>query len=137
LDLNYDLAKAAKDAGVDTYVLISTVGASSQSGFAYPKMKGELEDKIKSLGFKHTVILRPGMILGTRSDSRPVEAVIRHFAMGLGKIHGGLVNSWAQDADVIAKAAVEAGTQCVEGKRDTEGVWEVGQAEIVHLGKKQ
>lgn len=137
LDLNYDLAKAAKDAGVDTYVLISSTGASAQSSFAYPKMKGELEDKVKALGFKHTVILRPGMILGTRTESRPVEAAIRHFAMGLGKISSGLVSPWAQDAEMIAKAAVEAGIQCAEGKREGEGVWEVGQADIVKLGKKQ
>lgn len=102
---------------------------------AYPKMKGELEEKVKALGFKHTVILRPGLIVGTRQESRPAEAALRYVAGGLSKLSGSLVDFWAQDADVIAKAAVEAGLQCVEGKREA-GVWEVGQAEIVRLGKK-
>jgi uncharacterized protein YbjT (DUF2867 family) len=72
-DLNLDLAKAAKESGVDTYVLISSGSANAQSNFAYVRMKGELEDAVKALGFKHTVILRPGLIVGGREDSRPAE----------------------------------------------------------------
>ncbi|KAF2801080.1 NAD dependent epimerase/dehydratase family protein-like protein [Melanomma pulvis-pyrius CBS 109.77] len=135
LDLNYELAKAAKDAGVETYVLISTGGASSSSSMAYPKMKGELEEKVKALGFKHTVLLRPGLIVGSRNESRFAEAVARTIASGLGKVSPMLVNGWAQDADVIARAAVNAGLLCVEGKKEA-GLWEVGMTEIVELGKK-
>ncbi|KAF2472517.1 NAD dependent epimerase/dehydratase family protein-like protein [Lindgomyces ingoldianus] len=136
LDLNYDLAKAAKEAGCDTYVLISSASASSQSMLAYSKMKGELEDKVKDLGFKHTVFLRPGLIVGTRQDSRAPEAVMRGLATGLGKLSPMLKNSWAQDADVIARAAVNAGLQCVDGKKE-EGVWVLGQKEIIRLGEEK
>jgi hypothetical protein len=67
-DLNLDLAKAAKSAGVETYVLISSAGANSKSMFAYMKMKGELEDAVRELGFKHTVFLRPGFICGREDE---------------------------------------------------------------------
>lgn len=116
-------------------MLISSGGANSKSMMAYVKMKGELEDMVKGLGFKHTVILRPGMILGNREESRPAEAVMRGFAGALKKISPALTNFWGQDADTIARAAVVAGLRCVEGKKE-DGVWEIGQAEIVSLGKQ-
>ncbi|KAF1998549.1 NAD(P)-binding protein [Amniculicola lignicola CBS 123094] len=135
-DLNLALAQKAKEVGTDTYVLISSAGATSSSMIAYTKMKGELEDAVKKLGFKHVVILKPGLIVGAREDSRPTEYLLRVVAGGLKKVSGALVDPWAQDAEAIARAAVRAGLDCVEGKREAEGVWEVGQGEIVRLGKK-
>jgi uncharacterized protein YbjT (DUF2867 family) len=137
LDLNLELAKAAKAAGVQTYVLISSGGANASSKMAYPQMKGELEEGVKALGFKHTVILRPGLIVGDREDSRPPEFVIRKIAGFAGHFLGNKAKDfWAQDADVIAKAAVNAGLQCVEGKREG-GNWLLGQADIVRLGRTE
>ncbi|EMD88767.1 hypothetical protein COCC4DRAFT_195388 [Bipolaris maydis ATCC 48331] len=134
-DLALDLSKAAKQAGTEVCVLISSKGADAKSYFAYPKMKGELEEAIKALGFKHTVIVRPGVIVGDREESRPAEAALRSVAQGLKGLVGSgkLTDSWAQDADVIARAAVKAGVTCLEGKRE-EGVWVVS-GEIVELGK--
>jgi len=119
---------------VETYVLISSNGANSSSYLAYPKMKGELEDAVKALGFKHTVILRPGLIVGERTESRPAEAALRWVAKGLGGWSPKMTDWWAQDAGVIGRAAVEAGVKCGEGKRE-EGVWVLGMGEIVALGK--
>jgi uncharacterized protein YbjT (DUF2867 family) len=134
-DLNLDLAKAAKEAGVETYVLISSASANSTAYFAYSRMKGELEDAVKALGFKHTVLVRPGLIVGDRSESRPPEAVVRGIAKGLRMLTPKATDFWAQDASVIARAAVHAGVQCLEGKKDP-GVWVMGQSEIVALGKE-
>lgn len=133
-DLNLDLAKAAKEAGVDTYVLISAGNANSQSSFAYIKMKGQLEDDVQALGFKHTIIVRPGLILGGRQDSRPAEFAIQSVAKLFRGVTPKLTDFWAQEAATIARAAINAGTQCLDGKRE-EGVWMLGQAEINALGK--
>jgi len=136
-DLNLALAKAAKEAGVQTYVLISSAGSSATARLPYPKMKGELEEAVKKLGFKHTVILRPGLIVGERQDSRPPEFVIRKIATLAGALSGNrLKDFWAQDAEVIARAAVSVGLQAIEGKRE-EGVWEVAQADIVRFGRTE
>jgi len=134
-DLNMEVARAAKDAGVETYVLISTTGANAGSMFAYPKMKGELENSIIELGFKNTVFLRPGFIAGERTsrEAGAAEVGLRWIAKGLGGITPALKNFWAQDGDLIGRAAVVAGVTCVEGKRE-EGLWELGQADIVRLG---
>lgn len=137
LDLNLALAKAAKEAGVQTYVLISSAGVSSKSMLAYPKMKGELEDAVKALGFKHTVILKPGLLVGSREDSRPTEFALRKVADFFGSISGNkLKDFWAQDADVIARAAVHAGLECLDGKKEP-GFWELSQADIVRLGRTE
>jgi hypothetical protein len=119
---------------VDTYVLISSGGAASSSMMSYMKMKGQLEDDVQKIGFKHTVILRPGLILGQREKSRLGEYVLQQIASGLGAVSSGLKDSWAQDCTVIAKAAVNAGLQCTDGKREP-GVWILDQREIVELGK--
>ena len=97
-------------------------------------MKGQLEDEVQKLGFEHCVILRPGVIVGEREDSRPAEFVVRRIAQLAGSVSQALKDSWAQDAEVIASAAINAGRQCLDGKRE-EGVWILSQAEIVKLGK--
>lgn len=76
-DLNLDIAKAAKAAGVKVYVLVSSASANPTSRIAYTRMKGELEDSVNALEFDHTVIIRPGLIVGGREESRPAEFAIR------------------------------------------------------------
>lgn len=68
-DLNVDLAKAAKERGCKTIVLVSSQGANPSSFFFYMKMKGEIERDIINLGFEKTIILRPGPLLGERAGN--------------------------------------------------------------------
>ncbi|PYH35078.1 uncharacterized protein BO87DRAFT_434624 [Aspergillus neoniger CBS 115656] len=134
LNLNLELAQAAKNAGVETYVLISSGQPNVNSRLAFLRMKGELVEAVKNLGFKHTIILHPGLIVGDRRDSRPMEAVVRGIASYLGKFqNGALMHPWAQHAEIIAGVAVSAGLQAAVGKREP-GVWALQQADIVRLG---
>ena len=136
-DLNLELAKAAKDHGATTCVIVSSGGANPTSMLAYPKMKGELEEAVKQLGFEHTVILRPGLIVGQREDSRPPEFAFRKIAQWAGMVSETYLKQWwAQDADVIAKAAVSAALQCHEAKVHQK-VWMLNQSDIVRLGKTE
>jgi uncharacterized protein YbjT (DUF2867 family) len=133
-----DLAKAAKEAGAKVYVLISSAAISTKSMIPYSKMKAELEEAVKSLDFEHTVFIKPGIIVGTREEKRPAEAVVRNIATFAGAISGGILKDpWAQDADVIAKAAVNAGLMCLEGKAPEGKVWNVSQSSIIKLGKTE
>lgn len=135
-DLNIELAKAAREAGTKTYVLISAGGADPKSFLAYPRMKGEIEEHIKELEFDHTIILRPGLIVGDRQESRPTEAAARFLANMFGRVHSSLKDSWAQDADAIAKAAVSAAIKAEKGEVK-EKVWILGQKDILRLGAKE
>lgn len=79
--INYKIAKAAKEAGVQTYVLISSIGANSKSPFIYLKTKGRLENDIIALGFPRTIILRPGVLLGERErPQKPLEKLTCFFS---------------------------------------------------------
>ena len=102
---------------------------------AYPKMKGELEDSVKALGFETTVILRPGLLVGERTESRPAEFAIRKIAGFAGTLGNGFKDFWAQDADIVGRAAVSAGLQAIEEGKPK--VWELGQADIVKLGRTE
>jgi len=99
------------------------------------KMKGELEDAVTELGFDRTVIVRPGLIVGTREDSRPPEAALRKLANFMGAVSGNaLKDFWAQDAEVIARSAVSAALQAEQRE---EKVWIVGQADVLRLGRTE
>lgn len=142
VDLNVAIARAAKESGVKTYVLISSNGASSASRFPYLQMKGELEDAVIALGFDKTVILRPGLIVGGREKTRMIERPLHLVANLFGAVSGGtLKDSWAQDADVIARAAIRAGTE--DAAWDGKGTkmngkmfWVMSQVDILALGKE-
>ncbi|GAM82285.1 hypothetical protein ANO11243_002640 [Dothideomycetidae sp. 11243] len=122
------------------FVLISSAGASTSSLFPYSRMKGDTEAAVEALeGLAHVVILRPGLIVGTRrqEDSRPTEYVARCVANFMGKVLGNWGKDfWAQDAEVIARAAVSAGVRCAEGGVK-ERVWVLGQSDIVRLGRTE
>lgn len=72
-DLCIENAKAAKEAGVETYVYISSAGTRGfLAGYVpYSQMKAGVEDAIKELDFKQAIILRPGMILGREKAKAP------------------------------------------------------------------
>lgn len=137
-DLNLDLARAAKAAGTKVYVLLSSNSASATSMFPYLKMKGELEVAVKALEFDHTIILRPGLIIGPRSDFRGAEFAMQKLAGFVGGVLGNHGKDfWAQDAQVIARAAVSAGLQALGEDGKGVKVRELGQAEIVRLGRTE
>lgn len=136
--LNVELARAAHEAGTKVYVLISGSGANKDSSIAYVRMKGQIEEDVKAIGFERTVFLRPGLISGTREESRPVEATIRAIAGWAGKVHSALKDGWAQDADVIGQAAVRAGLRALEGDvpAGSEKVWTIEGKDILAVAKE-
>lgn len=89
-------AKAAKAAGVKTYVFISSAGTRGfLSGYVpYSKMKVGVEDAIKELDFEHAIILRPGMILGREKPKAPFfESIVGN----LNKIGQGIQDCLGMD----------------------------------------
>ncbi|GMG39327.1 unnamed protein product [Ambrosiozyma monospora] len=70
-DININAFQAAKDSGVyETAVLISAMNSSIDSSFLYPKTKAEIEEAVTKMGFKRTIILKPGILLGEREQSK-------------------------------------------------------------------
>ena len=75
LTLNYNFAKAAKQNGIPKYILISSLSADQKAKLFYPRMKGELDDRVRNLGFKQLTILRPGLLTGYREKKRTGEVI--------------------------------------------------------------
>lgn len=85
-EYQHEFAKAARENGVDTYLLVSSSGASPDSLLFYPKMKGQLEVAVKSLGFPKLSIFNPS-ILERKHTDRTGEVVglkVMHFLSKLG-----------------------------------------------------
>lgn len=61
-DYQLEFASIAKENGVESFILISAVGASANSFFFYNKMKGTLEQRIRELNIEQFVVLHPGGI---------------------------------------------------------------------------
>lgn len=100
-------------------------------------MKGEIEEAVKAMDFDHTIIIRPGLIAGYREESRPMEAPIRWLAAGLGKLNTSyLKDPWAQEAEVIAKAAVSAALKAENGELKDKVVYMHGK-EIIQYGREE
>ena len=67
-DYQYHFAQQCKANGVPTFVLVSAAGAKAQSKLFYNRMKGQLEDAIKALGFPSLLIFQPSILVRSNSD---------------------------------------------------------------------
>ena len=75
-DLVAAFAKAAKEAGAQHMIAVSSVGASAKSSNFYLNTKGEAEAAMAQAGFDRVDFLRPGLLTGgERPESRPGESV--------------------------------------------------------------
>lgn len=70
LDYQFKAAQLAANNDVEHYLLISSSSANEKSNSQYLKMKGELEERVKSLPFKRISIFQPSLLLGQRADFR-------------------------------------------------------------------
>ena len=77
IDLNYPqkVAKILHTNGCHTICLVSSIGANSTSSNFYLKLKGDVENAIKQIGFNSTNIFRPSLLLGDRSEFRLMENI--------------------------------------------------------------
>jgi uncharacterized protein YbjT (DUF2867 family) len=66
-------ARAAKTAGGHRFVVVSSVDANSSARNFYLRTKGEMEERLVSLGFESLDILQPSLLLGWRGEVRPLE----------------------------------------------------------------
>jgi len=72
-DLIVKCALAAKAAGIEHFILVSSIGADPSSKTFYLQVKGGVEEAVSRVRFRRLDILRPGLIRGARKESRPLE----------------------------------------------------------------
>ncbi|MBB3113788.1 uncharacterized protein YbjT (DUF2867 family) [Paenibacillus phyllosphaerae] len=69
------LGNWASGHGDTRMIVISAVGASSGSKVFYSRVKGEIEDYLRSLGLAELHLLRPSLLLGKRAEFRLGERI--------------------------------------------------------------
>jgi uncharacterized protein YbjT (DUF2867 family) len=74
-----EIAKLAKAAGAEQYLLVSALGANEKSSIFYNKVKGEVERAIEALNYPSFKIFRPSLLLGNRSEQRTGEDAAKIF----------------------------------------------------------
>lgn len=67
-DYQLNFARCARQNGIDTFVLVSSIGASEKSWTFYLRMKGEVERDVMALAFAHLVIVRPSLLIRKGTD---------------------------------------------------------------------
>lgn len=65
-----EAAKLALEKGVHSFLIVSAMGANSQSLFFYNQVKGEVEEHLKRLNLPTLHIFRPSLLLGEREEFR-------------------------------------------------------------------
>jgi len=68
-------AKLCVENGIDTFLVISSLGADPKSSVFYNRTKGEMERDVLKENIKNCYILRPSIILGDRSEKRIGETI--------------------------------------------------------------
>ena len=76
-DLPLEISKIAKEEGCRTMILVSSMGANSNSNIFYSRVKGLLEESLEEIGFEEYHILRPSLLLGKRTEYRPGEYIFK------------------------------------------------------------
>lgn len=97
-------AKLAKENGIETFIVISALGADQNSSVFYNKTKGEMQRDVLNQNINNTYILQPSLIVGDRNESRLGE----NIAEGFMKVFGFLVPKKYKmiKAETIAEAMI-------------------------------
>jgi len=86
LEANLAVAKAAFAAGASRAGLVSAVGANAKSSTFYSRVKGELEDALRSLGLTTLVIARPSLLLDSRDGLQQPPRIGEQIAIPIAKL---------------------------------------------------
>ena len=105
----YEFAQAAKENGIERYVLVSAEFASPKARSFYSKMKGELEEAVKELGFSRLSIIKPPILM--RKDSDRTFEVLGLKIIQLVNKAGLLRSQQPLPTEVLAQAMINSAKQ--------------------------
>jgi uncharacterized protein YbjT (DUF2867 family) len=109
-------ARAARAAQAARFVVVSSVGASSNSKKFYLRTKGEMEEAVTDLGFTSVDILQPSLLLGPRKSFRLLETAGQIFAPLINPLLTGAREPFrAIPAEIVARAMLGAARRGARG----------------------
>ncbi|MBI9033085.1 MAG: NAD(P)H-binding protein [Bacteroidales bacterium] len=107
-DYPIQIAEIAYKAGVKSIAIVSSSGANAKSSNYYTRVKGEMEQGILNLNFEKTVIVRPSLLFGKRSEFRLGELIGKGLMQVLSFLFIGKIKKYKGiHARTVAKAMIE------------------------------
>ncbi|QNK77617.1 NAD(P)H-binding protein [Winogradskyella sp. PAMC22761] len=112
-------SKLAKANGINTFLVVSAMGANKKSSVFYNKTKGEMEQDLLALKIANTYIFRPSLIGGNREEKRTLEKIgLALFKIIQPLFIGALKKYKIVDAAIIAEAMIKTANT----KKHTEAI---------------
>ena len=107
LELPVSFAMWAEQKMVESYSIVTALGADSSSKIFYNQVKGEVEDEIKKRNIPKIQIFQPSLILGKRTEVRFGEIIWKVLFKCINPLFLGPLKKYRGiRADVIAKGMV-------------------------------
>ncbi|MDH1010118.1 NAD(P)H-binding protein [Pseudomonas nicosulfuronedens] len=131
LDANLAVAKAACAAGARRVGLVSAVGADGKSSVFYNRIKGELEDALKTMELAALVIAQPSLLLDYREGLQQPPRLGEQIAIPIAKLLAPLMPGKYRPVHAQAVALALVGTVPV-----AEGVVVLASNVLARLGDK-
>jgi uncharacterized protein YbjT (DUF2867 family) len=79
-DLVVNIARQARENRIQSFIVVSSVGANADTGNFYLRTKGDMEQAVARMGYACCGIVRPSLLLGARHDLRPAEQIGQYAA---------------------------------------------------------
>ena len=118
VDFDYplQLAKLALENESKQFFLVSALGADTNSMFFYNQVKGELEDKVKQLGYQSVHIFQPSLLLGAREEQRTGEQIAKAISKGISFALAGPLKKYKPiEANTVATAMYKKAMERTDG----------------------
>jgi uncharacterized protein YbjT (DUF2867 family) len=118
VDYEYPIAfsKIAKTNNIKQFLIVSSLGANKDSNNFYLKTKGEMEAELAKANFETTVIVRPSLLLGQRSEFRLGEKIGGFLSKGFSFLLLGSLKKYRPiESYTVAKALYRLAQSNVKG----------------------
>ncbi len=116
-DIPVHIAKIASQHNVRSYIVISSLGADSNSSNFYLKTKGEMEQDITAFKFSKLAFVRPSLLLGHRKEFRFLERLGQIVVILLSPFMFGPFKKYKPIHDSsVAKAMIQISTSASNQK---------------------
>lgn len=110
VDIDYPAAAArlGAEAGADQFLVVSALGADTDSRIFYNRAKGEMEARVRVAPLRAVWILRPALLLGDRAELRIGERIAEIVMRPIAPLMVGPLQRYRPiEAATVASAMVE------------------------------
>lgn len=117
-DLVLHYARFAQSGGAKTLIAVSSAGAAPEARNFYLQVKGVTELALMALRFRALHLMQPSLLLGSRKEWRPTEALARVLMPVLNPLLLGRYERWR-----AIPARTVAAAMCAAAALGTPGVY--------------